>query len=150
MSALRKILTSVATTLVVCAANASNPAPVSDTPRPENVSGRFWQRIVDVRHPEMPPRLVLMHGRQDPGAKVPSTGQGSLPRPVVCVHAGEHLVIHQTSIRSATASLAATALESGTCGARVRAHIAVTGAAAEVTITAPGIGALERRGSKWH
>jgi hypothetical protein len=144
VSALRKILTGVATTLVVCVASASTPASAGDASRPENVSGRFWERIVDARHPEMPPRLVLTHD-----ANASSAGQGSSPHPVVCVHAGEHLVLHQTGIRSSTLSLAATALENGVCGARVRVHIAVTGVIAEVTVTAPGTGTLERRGSKW-
>jgi flagella basal body P-ring formation protein FlgA len=65
------------------------------------------------------------------------------------VRAGEHLLLHETQTGSSTVSLAATALERGACGDRVRARIEVTGALTEITVLGHGMGALSRKEDRW-
>jgi hypothetical protein len=107
------------------------------------MSGRYWQRVFDPRHPEAPPRLVPKQTDHSAFAS-----QEKPRRTVICVRAGDRLVLHQAGGAS-TLSLAARALESGACGAHIRARIVVTGVVAEVTVAEQGIGILSRREDKW-
>ena len=143
MSALRKIFISIAICSMVSAAGASTLPAMNDVTS-ESASGRYWRRVFDPQHPEAPPRLVIT-----PGSGALFGSRGKSRRPVTCVRAGEHFVLHQSGVRSPMLSLAATALESGACGDHVRARIQVTGAVAEVILLEQGIGTLGGRGAKW-
>lgn len=143
MSAFWRILIGITVCSMPCIAGASTRPGVDDVTL-ESASGRSWQRVFDPQHPEAPPRLMVMH---DAGTL--SGSRAKSRRPVVCVRAGEHLVLHQIGVRSPMLSLAATALENGACGDHVRARIQVTGAVAEVTLLEQGVGTLEERGAKW-
>lgn len=127
---------------LLCAAHALC-APVSDTSHSENMLGRDWQRVFDPRHPEAPPRLVF---RQTDNSR--SISRETSRRPV-CVRAGDRLLLHQAGDRSSTLLLAAKALETGLCGAHIRARIVVTGAVAEVTVAEQGVGFLDGRKRAW-
>jgi hypothetical protein len=145
MSALRKILISIAVALLAMATAAASSAGIAhDVPELDSISGFYWQRVIDQAHPAAPPRLIPLH---DSGA---SFGRGrDIRQPVVCVRAGEHVVLHESRKGSSTVSLAATALESGACRGRVRVRIEVTGALTEVTVLGPGVGVLDKEGNKW-
>jgi hypothetical protein len=143
VSAIWKLLIGIAVCSTACTTGASTQPAVNDVTS-ESASVRNWRRVFDPQHPEAPPRLVSVHG-----AGALSGSGGRLRRPVVCVRAGEHLVLHQTGTHSPMLSLAATALESGACGDHVRARIHVTGVVAEVTLLEQGIGALREKGEKW-
>jgi hypothetical protein len=143
VSAFWKILISIAVCSLASMAGASTRPAVNDMTS-ESASGRNWRRVFDPQHPEAPPRLMVIHG-----ASTLSGSQEKSRRPMVCVRAGEHFVLHQTGARSPMLSLAATALESGACGDHVRARIQVTGVVAEVTLLEEGIGALRGKGEKW-
>lgn len=145
MSALRKILVSIALAcLALSTARASSARFLLDAPVPDSISGRFWQRVIDPRNPAAPPRLVRVHD-----SAAPSGSRGEARRPIACVRAGEHLLLHQTRTGSSTVSLAATVLQSGACGDRVRARIEVTGALTEITVLGRQVGILDRKGNKW-
>src|ERR1700742_4313803 len=136
VSALWKILIGIAVCSMACTTDASTQPALNDGTS-ESASVHDWRRVFDSRHPEAPPRLVSIHG----AGALSGSGRKSR-RSIVCVRAGEHLVLHQPGTHSPMLSLAAIALESGACGENVRARIQVTGAVAEVTLLEQGIGAL--------
>jgi hypothetical protein len=142
VSAFWKVFISITISAWICAPRALC-APVSNMPHPESMSGQYWQRVFDPRHPEAPPQLVLKQN-QNP----PSPSPEKPRRTVICVRAGDRLVLHQAGGAS-TLSLAARALESGACGAHIRTRIAVTGVVAEITVAEQGIGILSGREDKW-
>jgi hypothetical protein len=145
MSVLRNVLVNIAIAFVTVGAGGASSAGIAkDVPEPHSVSGFYWERVIDARHPAAPPRLIPRHG-----TAAPSGSRKGSRRPVICVRAGEHLLLHETGSGSSTVSLAATALESGGCGDRVRARIEVTRALTEVTVLGQGVGVLDRRGEKW-
>ncbi len=144
MSALRKILISIAVAfLAMTTVAASSTGVAHDVPEPDSISGFYWQRLIDKAHPAAPPRLIHLH---DSAA---SFGSHDTQRPVACVRAGEHLLLHESRKGFSTLSLGATALEGGVCGGRVRARIEVTGALTEITVLGRGVGVLDRKGNKW-
>jgi sarcosine oxidase gamma subunit len=143
VSALRKVLIGIAVCSMAFAAGASTQPAVNDVTS-ESASRHYWRRVFDPQHPEAPPRLLSIHGT---GALSGSGGKSR--QSIVCVRAGEHLVLHQAGTHSSMLSLAATALERGACGDHVRARIQVTGAVAEVTLLKQGIGTWRGRGAKW-
>ncbi|MGA9718901.1 MAG: hypothetical protein WBQ79_11540 [Acidobacteriaceae bacterium] len=144
MYALRKMLISIAVAfLAMTTAAASSRGVAHDVPEPDSISGFYWQRVIDKAHPAAPPHLIHLH---DSAASFDSR---DTQRPVACVRAGEHLLLHESRKGSSTLSLAAIALEGGVCGGRVRARIQVTGALTEITVLGPRVGVLDRKGDEW-
>jgi hypothetical protein len=115
-----------------------------DAEQADSISGLHWQRVADPKHPAAPPRLTLMRGSDQPS----DTGK-PFPRPIVCVRAGDHVLLRGTNVGFSVMSLEATALENGTCGARVRARVAITGALVEMTVLDPGAGILSGKAGPW-
>lgn len=145
MPAPRKVLVSLAVAfLAVTTAAWSSASVARDVREPDSTTDLYWQRVIDPRNPASPPRLIPLHH-----SSASSGSQRDTRRPVACVHAGEHLLLHESRKGSSTLSLEAIALEGGICGGRVRARIEVTGALIEITVLGPGVGILDRKGGKW-
>jgi hypothetical protein len=142
MLAFRNIFASIA--ISVLAVSTASARGAHDMPEPDSTTGFYWQRIIDPGNPAAPPRLVPVHD-----SAVPSVSRTKARRPVACVRAGEHLLLHETRRGSSTVSLAATALQSAACGDRIRARIEVTGAFTEITVLGHGRGALGGKEDKW-
>jgi hypothetical protein len=129
----------------VSAAGASAVHVARDAEQADPISGLHWQVVSDPRHPAAPPRLTLMRGSDQPSEK----GK-QLPRPMVCVRAGDHVLLRGNNNDLSAMSLEATALENGTCGARVRARVAVTGALVEMIVLDARAGVLSgKAGPGW-
>ena len=129
----------------VGAAGASAVRVARDAEQADPISGLHWQIVADPKHPAAPPRLTLMRGSDQPSEK----GE-RLPRPIVCVRAGDHVLLRGNNDGLSAMSLEATALENGTCGARVRARVAVTGALVEMTVLDARAGVLSgKAGPGW-
>ena len=105
------------------------------------ISGLHWQRIKDHQHPSAPPKLALVNRSEDVA--------GGSRQSAVCVRAGDLVLLHGTNGTSAEISLKATALTSGVRGDRIRARVAVTGAAVEMTVIGPGAGAIVGKTGAW-
>jgi hypothetical protein len=145
MPAPRKALVSLTVAfLAVTAAAASSARVAHDVREPDSTTDFYWQRVIDPRNPASPPRLIPLHD-----SSASSGSQRDTRRPVACVHAGEHLLLHESRKASSTLSLEAIALEGGVCGGRVRARIEVTGSLTEITVLGPGVGILDRKADKW-
>lgn len=145
MPVIRKIFISFAIASLAMTTYASSSAGLAhDVPVPDSISGFYWQRVIDQAHPAAPPRLIPVHD----AATSFSNGRDTR-RPVACVRAGEHLLLHESHKAPSNLSLAATALEGGVCGGRVRARIEVTGALTEITVLGQGVGILDRKADKW-
>ncbi len=142
MPAFRNIFVSIAISFV--AVSTASARVAHDVPEPDSTTGFYWQRIIDPENPAAPPRLVPVHD-----SAAPSVSRAKARRPVACVRAGEHLLLHETRMASSTVSLAAIALQSGACGDRIRARIEVTGAFAEITVLGHGVGALGGKEDTW-
>ena len=144
MTVLVNIFVFLVALLCVSVAGASAVHVARDADQADPLSGLHWRWSADPQHPAAPPRLTLMRGsgRSLEKAKQPS-------RPLTCVRAGEHVLLRGASVNFSTMSLEATALESGACGARVRARVAVTGALVEMTVLDPGSGILSRKAAAW-
>ncbi len=67
----------------------------------------------------------------------------------MCVRAGDRVLLRGASVNFSRMSLEATALESGACGARVRARVGVTGALVEMTVLDAGSGILSGKAVAW-
>jgi hypothetical protein len=130
--------------LCVGAAGASAVHVVRDAEQADLISGLHWQRVEDPKHPAAPPRLTMMRGSD----QASETGK-PLPRPMVCVRAGDHVLLRGTNVGFSMMSLEATVLENGTCGARVRARVAITGALVEMTVLDAGEGILSGKAGAW-
>jgi hypothetical protein len=137
MTALVNIVVCLVMLFRVSVAGASAVHVVRDAEQADPISGLHWQRVADPKHPAAPPRLTLMRGSDQPS----ETDKPS-PRPMVCVRAGDHVSLRGTNVGFSMMSLEATALENGTCGARVRARVAITGALVEMTVLDSGAGIL--------
>jgi hypothetical protein len=142
MPAFRNIFVSIAISFV--AVSTASARVAHDVPEPDSTTGFYWQRIIDPGNPAAPPRLIPVHG-----SAAPSVSRTNARRPVACVRAGEHLLLHETRMASSTVSLGAIALQSGACGDRIRARIEVTGAFTEITVLGHGMGALGGKEDKW-
>jgi hypothetical protein len=115
-----------------------------DAEQVDPISGLHWQRVLDAKHPEAPPRLTLLRGS---GAGV--SRHRELMRPAICIRAGDHVSLRSANAGLSRSSLEATALQNGACGARVRARVAVTGALVEMTILDSGAAILSVKVSSW-
>lgn len=139
------IVVCLLTLFCVGAAGASAVHVVCDAEQADPISGLHWQVVADPKHPAAPPRLTLMRGSDQPSEK-----SKQLTRPMVCVRAGDHVLLRGSNRGLSTMSLEATALENGTCGARVRARVAVTGALVEMTVLEGRAGVLSgKAGPGW-
>jgi hypothetical protein len=139
------IVVCLLTFFCVSAAGASAAHVARDAEQADPISGLHWQVVADPKHPAAPPRLTLMRDSHQPSEK----GK-RLPRPIVCVRAGDHVLLRGNSGGISAMSLEATALENGTCGARVRARVAVTGAPVEMTVLDARAGVLSgKAGPAW-
>jgi hypothetical protein len=145
MTIIVDIVVCVLMLLCVSAAGASAVHVARGDEQADPISGLHWQAVLDLKHPAAPPRLILMRGSDQPSEK-----GNQLPRPMICVRAGDHLLLRGNNTGSSTMSLDATALENGTCGARVRARVAVTGALVEMTVLDGQTGVLSgKAGPGW-
>ena len=145
MIALRNIIVCTAMlSLGMSVAGASAVHLGRDAERVDPISGLHWQRVLDAKHPEAPPRLTLL---RDSGAGV--SRHRELMRPTICVRAGDHVSLRSANAGLSMSSLEATALQNGACGARVRARVAVTGALVEMTVLDSGAGILSGKVGAW-
>ena len=144
MTAFANIFVFLIMLLCVSVARASAVHVARDADQADPLSGLHWRWSADPQHPAAPPRLTLMHGSGHPleKAKRPS-------RPVMCVRAGDRVLLRGASVNFSRMSLEATALESGACGTRVRARVGVTGALVEMTVLDPGSGILSGKAAAW-
>jgi hypothetical protein len=115
-----------------------------DAEQVDPISGLHWQRVLDAKHPEAPPQLTLQRGS---GAGL--SRHRELVRPAICVRAGDHILLRSANSELSMSSLQATVLQTGACGARVRARVAVTGALVEMTVLDSGVGILSGKVSAW-
>src|ERR1700756_3982545 len=144
MTVLVNIFVFLVMLLCVSVAGASAVHVARDADQADPVSGLHWQWSADRQHPAAPPRLTIMRGsdRSLDKAKQPS-------RPLTCVRAGDHVLLRDVNVNLSMMSLEATALESGACGARVRARVGVTGALVEMTVLDAGSGILSAKAAVW-
>jgi hypothetical protein len=126
----------------VSLAGASAVHVVRDAEQTDPITGLHWQRMGDPQRPSAPPRLKLIRSDQ------PAKEHGHLPA-IACVRAGDHVLLRGTNFGLSTMRLEATVLESGVCGARVRARVAVTGALVEMTVLESGAGILSGKADPW-
>jgi hypothetical protein len=144
MTGLLNIVVCLVMLLCVGAAGASAVRVARDAEQADPISGLHWQRVADPKHPAAPPRLTFTRGSDHPAG-----GDKQLPRPVVCVRAGDHVSLRGARLGFSTMALEATALESGACGARVRARVEVTGALVEMKVIDAGAGILSGKAGAW-
>lgn len=144
MTVLANIFVFLVMLLCVSVAGASAVHVARDAEQADPLSGLHWRWSADPQHPAAPPRLTVTRG---PGRSLEKFAQPS--RPLICVRAGDRVLLRGASVNLSMMSLEATALESGTCGARVRARVAVTGALVEMTVLDAGSGILSGRAAAW-
>lgn len=128
----------------VSLARASAAHVVRDAEQTDPITGFHWQRTGDPQRPGAPPRLKLMRSSDQPAKE-----HGHLPEAIACVRAGDHVLLRGTNFGFSTMRLEATVLESGVCGARVRARVVVTGALVEMTVLESGTGILSGKAGAW-
>jgi hypothetical protein len=114
-----------------------------DAEQVDPMSGLHWQCVLDAEHPAAPPRLTLLRGSAG------LSQHREIVRPIICVRAGDHILLRSANSELSMSSLEATALQNGACGARVRARVAVTGALVEMTVLDSGAGTLSGKVSAW-
>lgn len=144
MTALTNLVVCLVMLLCVGVAGASAVHVARDVEQADPISGLHWQRVADQQRPAAPPRLTLIRDSDHPLKR-----NNQLPRPMVCVHAGDHVSLRGGNFGFSMMALEATALENGTCGARVRARVAVTGAVVEMTVLDSGAGILSGKADPW-
>jgi hypothetical protein len=144
MTAFVNIVVCLVTLSCVSVAEASALHIACDAKQADPISGLHWQRMADPKHPAAPPRLTLVRG-----ADAAVRGHRELPRPALCVRAGDHVLLHGKHAGSSTLSLEAMALENGACGDRVRVRVAITGALAEMSVLGSGMGVLSDQVAAW-
>ena len=123
------ILPAVAVLLWGMPARPAGTARISTaahTARFDLLTGEYWERIADPRHPEAPPRWAAV-------AATKSESHSCQPLPVAILRAGHPLQLKAGGANSLF-RMEAVALESGTPGNTVRARITLTGAVVEVMI----------------
>jgi|KBSMisStandDraft_5_1062788.scaffolds.fasta_scaffold2423469_1 hypothetical protein len=145
MTLLVNIVVCLLTLFCVSAAGASAAHVARDAEQADPISGLHWQLVADPKHPAAPPRLTLMRSSDQHSEEVKQ-----LPRPTVCVRAGDQVLLRGNNRGLSMMSLEATALQNGTCGARVRARVTVTGALVEMTVVDARAGVLSgKAGAGW-
>jgi hypothetical protein len=144
MTALLNIFVCLVTLFCVSIAGASALHVARDAGQADPISGLRWQQVADPNHPAAPPRLTLVRG-----ANRGLSGHRELRRPLLCVRAGDHVLVHGKNAGSSTFSLEAMALENGACGDRVRVRVAVTGALEEMSVLGSGVGVLSDKAAAW-
>jgi hypothetical protein len=144
MTALGNVTVGLIMLFCVSAAGASAVHVARDAEQADPISGLHWQLVADPEHPAAPPRLTLMGGSGQPLKR-----DKQLPRPIACVRAGDHVLLRGPNLDFSKMALEATALESGACGARVRARVAVTGALVEMTVVDSEAGILSGKAGAW-
>jgi hypothetical protein len=125
-------------------AGASAMNIARDTERADPFSGLQWQRIMNPERTAAPPRLTLVRGADAAGYADKRT-----QRPTVCVRVGDHVALRSAKAGPSTFSLEAMALESGACGERVRARVAVTGAVVEMRVLDSRTAVFSREAAAW-
>src|ERR1700761_43771 len=97
MTVLVNIFVLLVTLLCVSVAGASAVHVARDADQADPLSGLHWRWSEDPQHPAAPPRLTLMRGSFHPleNAKQPS-------RPLMCVRAGDHVLLRGGSVNSST------------------------------------------------
>ena len=117
------------------ATEASAVPPHSVGPaRFDLLTGQFWRRLPDPRHPAAPPKLVAVEA--SPASAGSTQGVRAL-----CQRAGDHILLHSAGAQSLM-RIEAIALESGRPGDRVRARVTVTGSVVLATVVEAGVGVL--------
>ena len=115
-----------------------------DAGRADPFSGLHWERVTNPERPAAPPRLVLVCGADAAGHT-----DKRMQRPIICVRAGDRVLLRGASAGSSTLSLEAMALENGACGERVRARVVVTGAVIDMRIVDSGTAVLSGKAAVW-
>ncbi len=111
---------------IACPADTARVSRATVHDKFDLLTGQYWHRTVDPRHPAAPPRLVT-------GSATNASDSG-LKRPhPPCLRAGDRLLLQAGGVDSIL-RMEATALESGAAGDTVRARVMVTGADVEITI----------------
>jgi hypothetical protein len=144
MTVLANIAVCLGMLFCVSAAGASALRVVCDAEQADPISGLHWKRVADPKHPAAPPRLTPMSDSDRP-----SESGKQLPQQTVCVRAGDRVLLRGSDGRLSMMSLEATALENGSCGSRVRARVAVTGALIQMTVLDGGAGILAAKAGPW-
>ena len=144
MTVLVNIFVFLVMLLCVSVAGASAVHVARDAEAADPLSGLHWRWSTDPQHPAAPPRLTLMRDSDRPLEKAKQAS-----RPLTCVRAGDRVLLRDASVHLSMMSLEATALESGACGARVRARVGVTGALVEMTVFDAGSGILNAKAAAW-
>lgn len=144
MTGLINIVVCLVMLLCVGAAGASAVHVARDAEQADPISGMYWQRIADPKHPAAPPRLTLTRGSDHPAER-----DRQSPRAAFCVRAGDRVSLRGARLGFSTMALEGTALESGACGARVRARVEVTGALVEMKVIDAGAGILSGKAGAW-
>ena len=144
MTVFASIFVFLVTLLCVTVAGASAVHVSRDAEAADPLSSLHWRWSTDPQHPAAPPRLTLMRGS---GRSLERITQPSPP--LICVRAGDHVLLRDVNVNLSMMSLEATALESGACGARVRARVGVTGALVEMTVLDAGSGTLNAKAAAW-
>lgn len=145
MNAGRKIIVAVVIfSFGASVAGASAMNTARDAERADPFSGLHWERVANPERPAAPPRLVLVRG-----ADAASHLDKQMRLPIICVRAGDRVLLHGANAGSSTLSLEAMALENGACGERVRARVRVTGAMVEMKIVDSGTAVLSGKVAAW-
>jgi hypothetical protein len=141
----RKIIVSIIVlSFGVSVAGASAMNIAHDSERTDPFSGLRWEHVANPERPAAPPRLVLVRGSDAAGHS-----DKRMQRPIICVRAGDRVLLRGANAGSPTLSLEAMALENGACGARVRARVVVTGAVVDMRIVDSGTGVLSGKAAAW-
>lgn len=145
MDAGHKIIVSIVVlSFGVSVAGASAMNVAHDAGRADPFSGLHWERVTNPERPAAPPRLVLVCGADAAGHT-----DKRMQRPIICVRAGDRVLLRGASAGSSTLSLEAMALENGACGERVRARVVVTGAVIDMRIVDSGTAVLSGKAAVW-
>ena len=145
MIALRNIVICVSAFSCFGLAGAAATHLPHEVEQADPISGLHWHRMVDPKHPAAPPRLTLVRESSSE-----QSAHREVRRATICVRAGDRVSLRSADSRLSRFSLEATALESGACGARVRARVNVTRALVEMTVLDSGTGLLGGKADAWH
>ena len=144
MITFRNIAVCIATLSCVSLAKASALHLPREIDQADPISGLHWQRVADPTNPAAPPRLTRVRGFH-----AELSGHRESRRPIICVRAGDFVLLRNAKTGFSMFSLEARALENGACGAHVRARVAVTGALVEMTVLDAKVGTLSGKAAAW-